>query len=571
MGKILTTDYSATAFYERALDKIEKEEYLEAIGDLWSAIARDKNEPDYYIELADCYSALGVTERALKYYFKVIDLDKKYEDAYVGLMQTYAQLDRPEMALYYLSMGLDVGVLGEEYEPDEDYLREELSETAKSFSSPQKPRLSMLKKHDCSQTIVTAKKMIMGGQTDMAKEMLLSVPKQSDQYLDSQKTLASLAYADGDMESAVYSCDKILSENPSDVYALSIGIASNHNLGNLERKEELCKRVESLEVTDRNDLYRIALSFSEAKEYQRASRYYEKLTQTDPYDREIALCSALAHYNCNERAYAQKKIKQLRIIYPEDAVIAYYSRHIIANKVDDIPVISTLPDGERLRRLHRIEETFSQLRDVEAVTKRLAEDEELYEMIIWLFSSSDSGLSAHVADFLCQNSYWQEVIRDLLLEPLLPASTKKDYLVTYLKNSECKRFTLLVGDILQSFIVRKPKCNDGILMSECYYETYGVLAFISADFSKQLNREYKRVVDILNSPSFESFVIDKKVMSAVLCYMIQAHPMMKIKQNCCEVFECRIEDFNEYLYRLGVEKRPTEQNEEGNEERKENA
>ncbi len=561
MTRLIKPDFSPESFHERALFCIDNQNYVDAIGFLNAAIKRNADETEYYLDLADCYRALGCVEGALKNYCRALSMDKYAEDAYVGLMQTFVEIDRPEMALFYLSMGLDVGALGEEYEPDEDFLKAELGEDIRFAASAMKEnKFKLLDKYDCEDKLNFAKKLLMSGQSELARQVAEDIPKESKQYYEAQKLLASLFYAFGDKKEALLVCDRILLSKPSDPFALSIKMSAHHSLGEVEEAEKTAKVLDGLNITTKDDLFRLAISFAEAEDDLRAAACYKRLNDEYPYSIEIMLPCALAHYNCGKKATASSLVKKMRKLFPDDTVVAYYARHILGGKIDRFPVFSDLPEGERLRRLHRIEEAFSMLQHIEAVALRLDSDDELNEMVRWVLTCPQSKISAHVADFLTQDKVWGRFIADLLLDPKVPASTKKDYLISYLKNGEPKSFSMLVGDIFQSFKVHIPKCADTPKMRECYYETYGMMAFLASDFSKKLNRAYKTVVEKMSAPDYESFAFENKIMSAVICYLTKAHPILTKKSNCCEIFECTESELQEYLYKLKIETKQGEEN-----------
>lgn len=555
MGKILSADFSATAFHERAIKCIDEQKYLDAIGFLNSAIKRDGGEIEYYLDLGDCYRLLGSTDGAIKNYCKALDMDKYCEDAYLGLMQTFADSGRPEMALFYLSMGLDIGALSSDYEPDEDFLREEISVEVNYVNEQNNgKKFALLDRYDCEDKLNFAKKLLAGGQGNMAKQVAMDIPPQSKQYIEAQRLVASIEYAFGQVADSLPVCERILEKNPNDIFALSVKMSALHALGDNEGVERMAKIIDGVKVTTKDDMFRVAISFAEVGDDERSAERYKRLNDEYPYIKEIMLPCAIALYNCKQRNTARKIVRDMKKLFPYDTVVSYYSRHIMEGMVERIPVSSELPDGERMRRLHRIEETFSQLQQIEAVSDRLSRDEELYEMVRWVLSNPHSKISPHIADFLTQDSHWLTVIGDLLIDPKVPASIKKDYLSSYLKNGEKKKFSLLVGDIFQTFKVTVPRCEDTPTMRECYYETYAMLAFMASDFSKKLLKAYKGIVKKMSEPTFEPFKIEKKVMCALICYLTKAHPMLSKKRTCCDIFECKEEELQDYLYRLEIEK-----------------
>ncbi len=554
MGKIIKGRFDADSFYDRAVNCIEKERYIEAIGYVNTAIKLGGDKIEYLLDLGDCYRVLGITDRALKCYFKILSKNKYFEEAYVGIMQAFIEIDRPEMSLFYLSMGLNVGALGPDYEPDEEALREDYQLDVSVSERAPASEFKLLSKNDCSEKIDFAKKLLLSGQSMLAKQIAEDVPKESRQFIDAQKIIASIEYASENIAAALEICDKILCTCPYDTFALSVKMAALHELGGVDGVEEIAKTLDSVSVTKKEDLLRIAMSFSEVGDNVRCARFYKRLNDEYPYVREIMLPCAIAHYNCKNQALALSLVHDMKKLFPSDPVVAYYCRHIVDARVDNIPVLTELPEGEKLRRLHRIEECFAQLQHLESVTERLDKDEELREMVVWMLTNPCSKISANVAGFLVQDEYWQNFIADLLLEPYLSAAAKKEYLMAYLKSTECSSFSILIGEVFQTFKIRIPKCDDTPKLRDCYYDTFATLAFITYEFSKKLNRAYKTLVKKMSEPDFVPTKLDNNVVCATLCYMSKAHKMLDSQRNCCEIFDCKEEDLKEFLRRLDLEK-----------------
>lgn len=558
MAKILKLNNDADYYYERGIDKSEAGSYIEAVDSFYSALKRDPENMWIYSEIGYNYLELGLYEPALKIYFKLLALDKYADIGYLGLMQCFIRENQVATALYYLNMGIDNGALDSEYEAEEQ-------ETAVS----DKPKLRLLDKNDNSEIVALAKKMIVSGESDFAKQMLSAIPDTSKQFDEAQNHLSFLAYSEGDYDKCIRLSEAVIENKPEDLYALTTMMLAYYRKNDYVKTEEIASVIDGLELKTRSEFYRVAMCVMEVGDERRCVKYFEKLFELCPYDRDTTLALAIAYYDTDRTADARAYMLALRRLYPSDRVIAYYARFVREGNIKHIPVAVDLPDGEKLRRLHRIEETFSMLSDVDKAVKRLEEDEEFYDMVMWLLSSREVQMCQRVGAFLCQHEKWQPFFRDKLIDPSVPSPVKKEYLLSYLKYSDVKKFALLVGDIMLFFNPRIPKCDDNFDMRETYWLLYATCAFVTKGFQSKINKVYKNFVAVMSRPDFKPFKIRVPVMAALIAYKAKVHKIFESETECCEIFGCTKEDFHDYAVRLELEKpeKPAEEPTEETEER----
>lgn len=133
------------------------------------SLKRDPENLWIYSEIGYNYLAMGLYEPALKIYFKILALDKYADIGYLGLMQCFIHENQVATALYYLNMGIDNGALDQEYEAEEQ-----------DVPVSERPKLRLLNKNDNSEIVALAKKMIVSGESDFAKQMLPQYPIQAN-------------------------------------------------------------------------------------------------------------------------------------------------------------------------------------------------------------------------------------------------------------------------------------------------------------------------------------------------------------------------------------------------------
>lgn len=283
MAKILKLNNDADYYYERGIDKSEAGSYIEAVDSFYSALKRDPENMWIYSEIGYNYLELGLYEPALKIYFKLLALDKYADIGYLGLMQCFIRENQVATALYYLNMGIDNGALDSEYEAEEQ-------ETAVS----DKPKLRLLDKNDNSEIVALAKKMIVSGESDFAKQMLSAIPDTSKQFDEAQNHLSFLAYSEGDYDKCIRLSEAVIENKPEDLYALTTMMLAYYRKNDYVKTEEIASVIDGLELKTRSELYRVAMCVMEVGDERRCVKYFEKLFELCPYDRDTTLALAIA-------------------------------------------------------------------------------------------------------------------------------------------------------------------------------------------------------------------------------------------------------------------------------------
>lgn len=544
-NKVIKMKNDAEYYYQRGIDKSEAGQYIDAIDSFYSALYRDPDNLWIYSELAFNYLELGLVNEAEKVYYKILALDKRCEIGYLGLIQCFLREDRITNAIYYFEMGKENNALDTEI--DFDSYASENDEGARPA-----PKLKVVERDDHSEIVKLAQRMILSGEEDFARQMLEGIPESSNQSNDAKNHLSFLAYVAEDYDRCTKLTEEVLEKDPDNIYALTTAALVAKKLDDDVKVKEFVDRMDGLNASEREDVYRIAMCFLQLGDAVMCEKYFGKLFDDMPYEHDLTLAYAIALYDNGKKAEAKSIMLDLRRIFPEDSVAGYYARFIGEGQIKYIPVATDLPLGEKERRLHRIDEIFAMDNDVDKVVERLYRDEELYDMVLWLFSSSELAAASRIAAFLIQHEDWQPFFRDKLIDPDVPVVLKKEYLLGYLRYSDVKKFSLVVGDLLQTYNPRIPKCKDNFDMREAYWTVFATCSFVTRDFSGKINKAYKKIVDIMSAPDFKPFKIDRNVMAAVIAYWARPHKIFYDKTECCEIFGCDPKDFDEYMSVLGL-------------------
>ena len=544
MGKRISFGLNADNYYDRGVEEADEGKYIEAISDLYLALELDPGNIYIMSEMAYAYYDLGLVKQAIKVYYRILDADKYSDIAYIGLMQSFVHENRLVSALYYLNLGIENGVLDTDYDPAEDFSIADIEE--------KQPAFRVLRGTNHESAVNLAKRMTLTGEYDLAGKILDVVPENSEQYVDARNHIALLSLAKGDFATSEANARAIIEKDPGNACAYCTLVMACRAGGKTEEAKEALRMLDALDVKDRESVARVAACAMEEGDDEMTVKYYGRLFDFTPYECEPTLIYAEALFNIGRKEDARSYVTALRRLYPDDGTVTYYARLINDPKTEHITLNYDIPQQEIDRRINYIEDKFSELADVEKVVDAMYYDEELYDTVIWLLFSNEYVIAKHVGSFLCQSELWQPFILDRLIDPDVLPATKKEYLLSYLRYSHVKRFSLLVGDVMLFFTPRKPKCDDNFALQDAYWEAFATCAFVSPAFQPKLNKIYKKVVDVMNNPDFVPIKIDVIVLAAVMTRLSGAHPVFYGKEHCCEIYNIKTEDYDKYIAMLGL-------------------
>lgn len=596
MAKIIKLDLDEDYYYRRGIEYSEEGRFVEAADSFRSALDL---EPDSYYacsELAYAYMQLGLTDMAIKYYAKTVFLDRKSDVGYMGLMQCFMEKKDTEAAMQAVFSGIreralpyDAASFGslstmktelmefddtlsdadkvyvppEERDTDERFGTGE-DEGEESDSPWEKKRAIRVPASDEHRTkrLRLAHFYEITGRHAKAQKIIEDVTLRDPRYPDRHVYKAMVALYNDELAKATAETTKALDRDPDNMAAIALLLrvlsrsqdgAAEKDLVAIQQHMIACVlRMEELKPRDRSEALNVALAYLELDNDDLILKHYTDLIAYSPYDRDTALVFAQCLYNKGLHDRSDKLMLDLRKLYPDDTVIAYYARIIKNRSAERIIPSSLLPLEESDKRVNRIEKVFSELGDVDKIARRLNRDPELNEAVRWVIDSQLTEPSAYVGSFLCQHSSWQRYIADKLVDPAVSTTVKREFLVTYLRYSSSKDFVLYAYDRVYCFYPALPKCADNPEMRDAYWTAYGEMAFFGRDFAAKLNGVYVDLVGKMSEPGFKSFRIRSEVMAAVLAYLTDPMLLFGKIGDCCKIFDCSPRTFRDYLARLDI-------------------
>ncbi len=548
MAKILKFTQSADYYFNKGVEYKEQGNFVDAIDSFYTVIKLEPKNPYNYVELGYAYTDAQLYREGADAFLKALALDKNIETVYIGLMQCFSEMGNIDLGFYYFKLGVENGVV------EEDSL-DEIVEIVEN----KRPRLRLYDDLAGETIVKNARRMMASGQNAVARSMLEEVESKNKSYADAQNSLAYLSYLEKEYEKCVQISVERLAENENDNQALSNAVLAYHELGDSEKEREFSSRLVSVvDAFDKNyddkTIYRIASAFMRVDSSELALRYYERLLEKNPYDSQALLVYSLCLYNLSRYEEAKKYIVMLRKVYPNNLSVKYYARHIINKDNEHIPLGEVIPLGEHERRKHRVHEAFSLLSEVDKVVERLDEDEELRDMVVWMFDIEEYNLCRVMAEFLGQHPTWQKFLRERLLTAFGSPFLKRYYLTALLLYSGDKKITVSFDGKLRTIIPSAPKF-DSYKLERIYWIAYsGAIACGVKNISK-LKKAFLDIQQRIVDSGFDLENADERALSAIVANESQLCDEFKSFFNLGTFFDCEDEKIKEYADALGVEKK----------------
>ena len=427
---------------------------------------------------------------------------------------------------------MDNGIVGDDYEIN--------------VSTKVPNKFKILDRYDKSATITVARRLLLNGEYEYAHSLLKNVPKQSPQYLESLNLIAMIYLGQEKYINSAMVCDEVLAINPVDVYALTTKIVCMYYLDNKLEMNKALTVVDGLNLTEKAEINKIAVCMQQIKDDARALVYFKKLLDFTPTDKNANLAVAILEHNLNNNATSHSIMVKLNKLYHFDDVVNSYTKELYYNN-ERFDVVFDLPHKEQMRRINIIEDVLTKKSTIHRITDYAKKNKDFYDLIKWLLMSNQVLISAHVADFLAQHTYWHPLLREVFASPSVNFFAKRESLGTFLQYAQRKSFVLYVQDYLQFCKVKRPPSNVCEVLEIAYYKVYASLVFITPEITKEFYKKFKDFCILVCEKKLLEVTDDATIFSALFAYSTKLHPIFESVNLLCELFKADKELLKDYI------------------------
>ncbi len=520
MTKILTA-VADLKYYQLKSKRLKESGKNKEVITLWLSAVKNIKDPVVFKELALAYSALGMYDNSITYWFKFLNIAKTDDDkkvAYQGLGNDYFMLGNPKVSNYYLNKTFLIGGA-----IDPDFLDDEVVEyfTSEVESNDDYKIAWPPERVDYTDVIKDAKDIYLSGNEELARTLFSKIPENSPFYKIACTELAVMDFIAGDKKKGIELSHKALKVDNNDVFALCNLSTMYFDDGDMENSKFYYEKVKKVATDDPDDLYKIAMCACEQKEHDVVLSFAEKIQTHRPYDVNVIFIRAVALYNLGKLSASRDLMYEALSLRGRDTVLEYYLK-IIDSAIDmgrdgvknDMKYFFQLPmtEVEVQRNILKKMIDYSP-----AQIDKSLKDKETTFAIDWAINYGDTESQKFAVYILATSKFkWAEkMLLDMLINSNLTDYLKKLILTVLIINGSTKKIGMVVGNVYQKTKLAKLSAETPVTYLYAYAGLTSVLAPAGVDdmakyrdatefISKILPEEY---VEKLQGPELSVLIV----------------------------------------------------------------
>ena len=526
MGNIVKFKPNIDYYYSRGLSAYESDNYIEALKNYREAYLLAKNGADIdfrsvlEVEMACCYRGLQLFRDAQLYYYKALadsNPDSAF-DSIIGLVDIFGTLNNEEALRYYMDMAAKRG-----FSRELDYIEA----AAQFFSqcdyrvepSPDKNMLEL------------GRKLIEAEEFAFARQLLEVIPPSSPSYGEACMLLATLhnVYT-GDSEKALHYLQQVGSAAPRADILVHTALALKR-AGRTEEYESVIDEIACIDTTDVTLLSHIVHAMAMLGNEELVIKFGKRLAGISP-QRIPMLCYAIALNNTGDLREARKIMVLLQALYPFDAATLVFSSLIGRQGAPQrYSLMAELPDGTEASMLHELNDVLSSCENDRDLLRQKLSDPYLRTAVLMVFRAGNDNSKRILADIVAEIPYFEEFIRDSLMDPGYPDADKRILLSVALNRLRRRPLYLTSHDICRPLFGHPPAKTVG-KWREAYCLAYGAIALFGCeDFERAFDSVFTKCKNAINEAD-----IDVAAAAAVIVNRLKSVPPLKKDECCIELF-----------------------------------
>jgi len=550
-------------YFERAERFLDKGDGLSALENMRRAVKHSPSEDFFTFRIARIYSEMGLFGYANDIYFKLISQEKCLLESYFGLTQNYMEDDDLETAYHYLkcsyecqkgsadpvaeaeSLGLDVDSLYD--------IIEELEDRSAEFEARRGFRLVYDRDDNQKKLLNSAHNLMALQEFQKALEAYSVIPADCKYYCEALGGITLCRYLLKDYAAAKTAADEAERLFPDDVMTLCNRLMLAVKTKDKAGIEKYTQAILSRKDMDEDERYRAAMVFCEIDSHGLAADALEHILKECPYDPQILLLCAQAHYNNDNGERAADLCRKILKISEDNSIARYYLAMFAEPKKGKLHYACQVPAKEIASRIKLL---TAAVKSPPAEFSRLIDyDGELFSIIKWTETLDDIPLSLllYGACVMSGNLKAREYLSGLLISTGICSFLKKQLLVMLLNGAKDRQpVKLIVDGVFMSARFNAPRQLDNFppAYRESYVNVFATLALVEKNFEAKLNTAARELLKL--AEPYKDALKDKKALSAVLNLIYGGEPAFKSKAVLCEIYNTNMTTLRAYIKKLGI-------------------
>ncbi len=422
----------------RLADKYYNEgNYLSALRLAYKELHTYGGDPDVYARLSDIYEGMGLQGTAINWWFRFLDVAEESDlpDIYEGLAVNFLGIGNESASAYYYNKLIDV---------DDTISNETKLDIAEAFSTSKKDKFRFVyppRLADYSKEISLGSKALKAGDCSRAVTEFSKVAKGSKEYAAAKEMQAVAHLLSGETKQAENACLELLETMPDSIRAQATLAAVYLEQGRGDESLLIAKNLAAMEISDVDDLYKVATVCCENGLHDEAYQKFVVLDKKMPYDGRMLYFKGVAACKSGRFKEAEKTFDTLCTVYPDAEVAKYYLKVLRAynESVENVQngdgetlelpqfiYFYHLPQEERESRCASLLKIGSYPKDEAQIFGLLALHDGYFH---WCFDEMDGGdhdlqyLSIVTAAHVRADEFLQEVLLDFEVADVLKVET----------------------------------------------------------------------------------------------------------------------------------------------------
>ena len=455
MSKTVNIDLSSDRLIAIAADMLDDHNYIGALKMLNKNAELSGNDEDSYMLYAEIFDDMGLYERSVHHWFKFMDVAHSSElsDCYEGLAVGYMNLGNEHFSAYYYNK-----LLLETNEVDaatreqivQDFLSAE--DNPLKFSYP--PEIA-----DVSDIMSEGINYMKTGEFDRALEQFDMVAEGNPKWSMARNYIAMCHIVQDNCGKAEEECRAVLEKYPQDIQALTTLAAVKSEAGEREEARALTSELLKLDITNTDELYKIATVCCENKMHAEAYSLFCKMNADFQNDQNVLYFKAISAFNAKMYDQCFEAFDRLLTIYPDAVTAQFYYRiarqRFESGEWEEMSYFCSLPQELKQSSLKMLT-AFIKLPKKQAV--QLADELNIEGPVKWCFDEANPNNSEELQALAAQvavKARMDDYVRDLLLHPFIADKLKIEMLISLCERGEDNGFGVVICNVYKRISMRK--------------------------------------------------------------------------------------------------------------------
>lgn len=484
--------FNSEYYFERHSEYLEQDRVTEAAQALRYAAACAEDNGEYDVYLGDFLYDNMQYALALESYFTAVSKDRDDPDALIGLSESYYALGDEQMGKYYYNRFSEAAPERMREEIDNDYesvylQNEEQSEKGFRIFQP-------YSEEECESRLQKALSLMnYESNLQRAVELLEPIPRTSETYHEAGVVTALCLAMQNKKEEAVKKADEIAAET-RDLQQRCTLAAVYLECGANEKCERMVRVLRRMEPQDTEERFKMVMLMAQINDHRGLKEYGREFLFDCPLSVRVLELYGRCHWNLKEFDRAREIFYDLKRVDPTNSIANYFLRLLEQPPYDFFIAPYNLP-VTRVRMAERLAKCreYARLSTEEAAAVR---DEDLLFHFYWAAdygTPKDASLMAVTIYF--SKPQLRKYLERALISPRIPRETRQDLAHLFLSYQMPRKLQVLAEDIFLELAVRYPKgyADMEFAFRDAYGLCYATLVFAFINPQKKLPQALARV------------------------------------------------------------------------------